>query len=352
MYPRIVTNLAKLEHNLNEVLTRCQRNRITRSFLVVKVLAGEKQIVEKLAKYDFEYLADSRLLNLRKFRDIPKKKALLRLPMPSEISETIRDADLSLNSEISTIRLLNQAAIEQGKIHEILLMFDLGDLREGIYYTDPYLPVVKEILSLPAIRLVGIGTNLTCFGGLIPTPAILSRLVNIKEAIDAEFHFPLDIISGGNSSSFYLFDDPGLPPEINSLRYGEIVFMGRETAYGTLLKGLYPDIFTLEAQLIECQVKPSLPDGETGMNSFGVKTSFIDKGPMRRGILAIGKQDVQLENLSPRDKDVFIVGGSSDHLIVDLSRTNYHLGDILQFDVNYPGLLHLMNSPYVKKEMQ
>ena len=70
---------------------------------------------------------------------------------------------------------------------------------------------------------------------------------------------------------------------------------------------------------------------------------------MSRAILAIGKQDVMLNNLFPIDHEIEIIGGSSDHLIVDLGNSKYQVGDILRFQVNYPGLLHLMNSPYVKK---
>ncbi|MDD4987517.1 MAG: alanine/ornithine racemase family PLP-dependent enzyme [Candidatus Izemoplasmatales bacterium] len=352
MYPRIITHLAKLEHNLDQVLRLCQRNGIDSSFLVVKVLAGQPKIVEKLAMHDIAYLADSRLENLEKYQHIAKKKAYLRLPMSSEIDRVVNIADLSLNSEITTIRKLNDAALKLHKRHDIILMFDLGDLREGIYYQDSYLPMVGEILTLSSISLKGIGVNLTCYGGLIPTPSILNRLIEIKQTIESHFSLHLDLISGGNSSSFYLFDNPGLPKEINSLRYGEIVFMGRETAYGRFLPGLYRDVFTFEAQLIECKVKPSFPDGEIGMNSFGEKVLIEDKGLMNRGILAIGKQDVQLENLFPRDPNVTILGGSSDHMIVDLGKPNYQVGDIFSFDVNYPGLLHLMNSGYVKKIIQ
>lgn len=352
MYPRIIINLAKLEHNLNEVLRLCHRNGIDHSFLVVKVLAGQPKIVERLARHDVEYIADSRLDNLRKYQGISKKKAYLRLPMPSEVDRVVAYSDLSLNSEMTTIRKLAEAARKQQKKHEILFMFDLGDLREGVYYKDPYLPLIEEVLSLPSINLKGIGVNLTCYGGLIPTPSILHRLVAIKQTIESRFRCHLDLISGGNSSSFYLFDDPGLPQEINSLRYGEIVFMGRETAYGRILPGLHPDVFTFEAELIERQVKPSYPDGEIGMNSFGEKVVIEDKGLMNRGILAIGKQDVQLDNLFPRDPNVTILGGSSDHLIVDLGNTPTQVGDVCQFDVNYPGLLHLMNSRYVHKISQ
>jgi len=349
MYPKIRINCQKLLHNASKVLDLCRQNGINETFLVVKVLAGNHEIVRKLANLNFTYLADSRWQNLAEFIDIPKKKALLRLPMAAEIDEVVRYADLSLNSELDTIRLLNEAAKNQGKIHEILVMFDLGDLREGIYYTDDYLPLFSEIQKLKHIRLKGIGTNLTCYGGLIPNREILSRLVKIKEKIESFVNTKLEIISGGNSSSFHLFGKNEIPKEINSLRFGEIVFMGKETAYGKILPGLSADIFTLEAQIIEIQTKPSYPQGEIGMNSFGEKPKIVDEGMMVRGIAAIGKQDVILENLTPLDPKIKIIGGSSDHLLLNLADSTYKLNDIVRFGMNYPGLLHLMNSRYVNK---
>jgi len=350
MYPQITIDINKLHHNLKTILEMCHDNHIDKSMIVVKVLAGDLSIVKEIAKHDFAYLADSRLENLREYRHLNKKKALLRLPELSEIDQVIRYADLSLNSEYETIRQLNEAAMDHNTTHEILLMFDLGDLREGIFYSDDYLPLVEKILALKGIDLKGIGTNLTCYGGLIPTREVLERLVEIKRRIERRFAIHLEIVSGGNSSSFHLFGTDEIPEEINSLRYGEVLFMGRETAYGTMLEGLNADIFTLQAELIEVKMKPSYPRGDIGMNSFGEVPKIIDKGIMKRGILAIGKQDVILENLFPKDKGVTIVGGSSDHLIVDLGNTDYVLGDILEFDVNYPGLLHLMNSRYVDKK--
>ncbi len=349
MYPRIVADKEKLNHNAATVLSMCHQHGISQTFLVTKVLAGNVSLVSELAHHDFTYIADSRWQNLAKFSGIDKKKALLRLPMKAEIAKVVKYADLSLNSEISTIRLLDQEAAKQKRIHEVLLMFDLGDLREGLFYEDECLPVVREILGLRQIRLRGIGTNLTCYGGLIPTYDVLMRLVRIQKHIEQTLPIKLAIVSGGNSSSFHLFNASAIPKEINSLRFGEIVFLGRETAYGRLLPGLHADCFRLEAQLIEIQTKPSFPIGEIGMNSFGETPAIVDEGLMRRGILAVGKQDVMPDNLYPFAGDVRILGGSSDHLLVALPKDRYDVGDIMGFGMNYPGLLQLMTSPYVRK---
>ena len=57
---------------------------------------------------------------------------LLRAPTPATAADTVRLADVSLNSEVETVRALDAAAAAAGRRHGIVLMIDLGDLREGI----------------------------------------------------------------------------------------------------------------------------------------------------------------------------------------------------------------------------
>lgn len=348
-YPRIVIDIPKLKENAKTILDLCHSHHISSCFLVTKVLAGEKKAVRILSDCGFTHLADSRIENLIAYRDLPLPKVLLRIPMKSETKKVVKYCDLSLNSELDTIVALNKEAEILNVIHRIVLMFDLGDLREGIFYQDDYLPMIREIISLPHIRLSGIGTNLTCYGGVIPTFEILMRLVTIKRQIEAAFSIELKIISGGNSSSIPLLFTNQLPDEINNLRLGEALFLGRETAYGTIIPGMHDDVFTVEAEIVEMKEKPSYPIGEIGMNSFGEKPNIIDAGIQARGIAAIGKQDIHPDNLEPIDKTIAIIGGSSDHLILNFSKPLYKVGDIVRFHINYPGLLQIMTSAYVQK---
>jgi predicted amino acid racemase len=348
-YPRILIDIPKLKENAKTILDLCKSHHIETCFMVSKVLAGEKKAVRLLSDCGFTHIADSRIENLKAFQDIPLPKVLLRIPMISEAEKIVKYCNLSLNSELDTILALNKEAEKKNIIHQILLMFDLGDLREGIFYQDEYLPMIQEIINLSHIRLSGIGTNLTCYGGVIPTYEILMKLVAIKRQIETAFSIHLDIISGGNSSTIPLLLTNQLPNDINNLRIGEALFLGRETAYGTIIPNMHDDVFTVEAEIVELKEKPSYPIGEIGMNSFGEKPDIIDAGIQSRGIAAIGKQDIQLDNLDPIDKSVAIIGGSSDHLILNFSKPLYKVGDIVRFRVNYPGLLQAMTSGYVKK---
>lgn len=349
MYPRVCINLAELKSNCEKVKTMAENNGISIIMPVLKVAAGDIEVAKTISESNFNYLADSRVENLKKYCIFKQKKVLLRLPSISEVAEVISYSDLSLNSELKTILALDLEAKRQNKKHEIIFMFDIGDLREGVFYKNEYIDIIETILSLKNIVLKGIGTNLTCYGGLVPSTIILNRLVDIKSNIESKLDYKLEIISGGNSSSVFLFGKENIPTEINSLRLGEVIFFGKETAYSTDVEGLHHNIFTLEAEVIESQFKPSYPDGEMSINSFGEKVNIEDKGIMKRLIIAIGKQDVIISNIFPVDPKLEIIGGSSDHLIVECKNADYQVGDIVKFEVNYPGLLHLMNSSYVKK---
>ena len=312
------------------------------------------EIYKILEESNIDYLADSRIQNLRKYEGTKKERVLLRLPMNSEADEVVKYSDISLNSEIATIRNLNEAAAKQNKVHKILLMIDLGDLREGIFFKneDEIYRAVEEILKLKNIELFGLGVNLTCYGAVIPKKDNLSVLVEIAGKIENKYNIKLNMISGGNSSSVYLIEKKELPEGINNLRVGEAFLLGDETAYSQMLEGFYDDVFTLDAEIIELKEKQSVPIGETGVDAFGGKPVYEDRGIIKRAILAVGRQDIDPDNLHPIDSKIDILGASSDHLILDMSKSDkdYKVGDIVNFKLSYSSLLRAATSGYVERE--
>jgi predicted amino acid racemase len=350
MYPRIMIDLKKIKENTKKISSKCHANGIKVAG-VTKVFCADSPIVDAYIRGGVDYLADSRVQNLKRLQNKGLPVYMLRLPMPSEASEVVEFSDISLNSEIETIRLLNQSAKEQNKIHGIILMIDLGDLREGIFKEEELFGTVSKILYLNHIKLIGIGTNLTCYGGVIPTEDNLGKLIYYKNIIEKQYGINLSIISGGNSSSLYLLDENIMPDGVNMLRIGEAFVLGRETTYGNAIEGTCDDAFILEVELVEVKAKPSLPIGKIGMDAFGNKPVFQDKGIMKRGICAIGRQDIELDGLICYDERIAVVGASSDHLIVDLTncQKDYKTGDVLHFKLTYGGLLKAFTSEYVSK---
>lgn len=352
MYPLLRVNLEKLRKNTEIIVGLCKKRAIN-VVGVTKVFCGIPEIAEAMIKGGVDILGDSRIKNLEKLCHIPIPKMLLRIPMECEVEQVVRYVDISLNSEFKTIEKLSKEAIKINKVHDIILMIDLGDLREGILKED-VLNTVENIIKLQGIRLRGIGTNLTCYGSVIPTPDILEELIKIKEDIKIKFKMSVDIVSGGNSSSIYLVQNGLLPYGINQLRIGEAIVLGRETAFGDRIPETYDDVFILEAQIIELKEKPSLPRGICGMDAFGERPTFKDRGNMKRAILAIGRQDVNLNDLIPYDKNIELIGSSSDHLIVDVTKSKkiYKLGDTIRFKLKYGGILACSTSEYVEKVIE
>ena len=351
MYPALVTDLNKLKHNAQFLKAKCLEHGIE-MMAVTKVNCGDPIIAMAMVEAGVTKLADSRVSNLAKMQTVPAEKILLRLPMISEAEQVVKFADISLNSEIETLKALSLAAIGQGRRHRVILMVDLGDLREGVL-PENLMDFVKEVLSLDGIEIAGLGVNLTCYGGVMPDAANLGQLVALAKEIEETYNLKLEWISGGNSSSLYLFDKGEMPEAVNLLRLGEAVVLGRETAFGDVIEGTYTDVFTLEAEIIELKEKDSMPKGTIGMDAFGNHPTFEDKGRMLRAILAIGKQDVNPSALIPQDKRIEVIGASSDHLIMDFTNASgdYKVGDVIRFNVEYGALLNLWTSHYVHKRM-
>ena len=353
MYPELVIDLKKIKNNLDKI-TEMVKGAGCSLMIVTKGYCADLEIYKILQNSDIDYLADSRIQNLKKYEGAKKERVLLRLPMNSEVDEVVKYADISLNSEITTIRNLNEAAAKQNKVHKILLMIDLGDLREGIFFKneEEIYQAAEEILKLSNIELFGLGVNLTCYGAVIPKRDNLDLLVDIAGKIENKYNIKLKMISGGNSSSVYLIEKNELPEGINNLRVGEAFLLGDETAYSQMLEGFYDDAFTLKAEIIELKEKQSVPIGETGVDAFGNRPVYEDRGIIKRAIIAVGRQDADPDNLHPIDSKIDILGASSDHLILDMSKSDkeYKVGDTVDFKLSYSSLLRASTSSYVEKK--
>ena len=348
--PRIEIDLDKLIHNARK-LTALYGSKGIHITTVTKGVCGSLRIANALLNSGIRSFGDSRIANIQKMREggIDAQFTLIRSPMPSEVERVVEFADVSLNTEISVIQSLADQATKRGKTHRVILMIELGDLREGILPSDLE-PVVKETLGMRGIKLAGVGTNLACFGGVRATEANMRELSAIAGNLQRKFGINFEVVSGGNSANYQWFvstPDVGL---VNHLRIGEAMLLGCDTLNRERIPGLYTDAFTLVAEVIELKTKPSKPYGEIAQDAFGHVPVYEDKGNMRRVILALGRQDVDVSAIKPRVK-VNVLGASSDHLILDMDikEQSLEVGAEVRFDVGYSALLRAMMSPYVEK---
>ena len=347
--PRLEINLDRIHHNARTLIDRLAVHDISVTG-VTKATLGSPEIANALLRAGIGKLGDSRIENIETMRraGVQASMSLIRSPMLSQVDRVVASADVSFNTELSIISKLSSAALRANKTHRVVLMVELGDLREGIMPEDLE-RAAAETLRLPNIRLDGIGTNLACQNGVAPDEENMASLSALSDSINTALNTRLGIVSGGNSGSL-LWALSGIDKgRINDLRLGESLLLGREPLHRQRIEGLHADAFTLIAEVIEAKIKPSQPWGTIAQTAFGIKETPTDRGLISRTILAIGHQDTDPHGLRP-PSGFEILGASSDHIIVDSSNHgDIAVGDTVAFQPNYSALLRAMTSPFVAK---
>jgi len=357
-YPRLEIKLSQIENNIREIV-KLGKNRGINITGVIKGYNGIPAVSESFVKNGCINIGSSRINQLKVMKDIDNniETMMIRIPMLSEIDDVVKYSDISLNSEMVVIKEINDKCEKLGKKHKVILMFDLGDIREGYFYENEILEVAKVIENdMKYVELLGIGTNLGCYGSIKPTVKNMNRLIKIAELIEDIIGRKLEIISGGATSSVTLVKDGIMPKRINHLRIGEEILLNRDLVkyWGYKFKNMYDDNFILVAEIVEIKDKPSYPVGEIFIDAFGNVGEYEDIGNRKKAILSVGKQDFgDHTNLISVDKNIKIIGSSSDHLIVDITDCDetFKIGDTISFNLYYAAMLFLSSSDYVTKKI-
>lgn len=350
-HPYLTIDLDKIEHNARTIVGLCRQHGIEVTG-VTKVTCGNPDVARAMLRGGVSSIGESHIENIRRMRaaGIAASYVLLQIPPLSGVEEVVEAADVSLNSELVVLEGLSAAARRRGRIHEVILMVDLGDLREGIWPAE-LVPFVRQALRLRGIRIKGLGTNLACFGAVAPSADNMNQLVELASEIERTFGLTLEWVSGANSSGLELIASARMPKRVNHARMGEAILLGRETIHRRPWPGTFQDAFLLHAEIIELRKKPSVPVGERCEDAFGRLPAFEDRGEVMRALLNVGREDVDIDGIAALDPRVVILGGSSDYLVVDVTGAAgaARVGDELAFSLKYGALLAAMTSEYVKK---
>ena len=352
MRAKISINLNKIYKNALTVQENCMQFGVNVAS-VTKMHGASIEICNTLLESGIKIIADSRIENLAKIQNLDCEKWLMRLPSISQCADVVKLADVSFNSELDTIICLDNHAKQQNRIHNVMLMYDLGDLREGYFDLDDLYGSISAILRLSNIRIAGLGTNLSCYGGIMPTEENLTQLSMIAKQTMDEFNLEYKYISGGNSTSYSLIHNQTFPKGkgINNLRIGDTIYLGRDMIQRQFIPGMHHDSFILQCEIIEVKEKPSIPIGERGYAALNTKPEFVDRGIRKRAICSVGKQDIDLD-IIPTDPNIKILGASSDHLLLDIHDCEYAYkpGDTLTFSMLYTAIMRGFTSKYIDKE--
>jgi ornithine racemase len=346
----MVVDLAKLAENASILVRRLSEREIS-VVGVTKAVLGLPEVANVLLHAGVTALGDSRVENLEALRraGITAPTMLIRSPMLSQVDRVVACADVSANTEPAVLVALSAAAVAADRAHGVVLMVELGDLREGILPEDLE-AVGALVLDLPGLDLRGIGANLACQSGVVPDRANMAELSELADAIEARFGIDLEVVSGGNSANlgWALGQDP--VGRVNQLRLGESILLGRDPLDRSPIEGLHLDAFTLVAEVIESKLKPSVPRGTLAQAAFGTPDRRADRGAIRQAIVALGQQDTDPAGLVP-PAGVTILGASSDHLVLDAGHHDLCPGDEVAFGVDYASLVRAMTSPYVGRHL-
>jgi len=361
VYPVLEVNLSGFYHNSKLVVDLCKNKGIQVAGVVKGMDSYEHsytEIARQMLKAGCTMIGDSRINTIKRMREtgMNAEVLLIRIPMPSELADVVEYADISLNSELENIKKMNSIAGSNRKIHKVILMMDLGDLREGYSAEDELIRDAILIESeLDNIHLCGVGTNLGCYGSIKPDIVNLTKLISIAESVEKEIGRKLEIISGGATSTLPMVMDNTIPNRINHLRVGEGIATARDLQdiWGLDMKGFRRDNYRILAQVIEIKNKSSYPIGQIFVDAFGNTPVYKDKGIRKRALVALGKRDIgDIFSVVPTMKGIIVEGGSSDHTILDVTdcETEIKLGDIIQFEARYEAMIHSTYSSSVVKE--
>ena len=348
---------SELEHNYRFLERLFQEHGIAWG-ITTKLLCGHREYLEEVIRLGIQEVHDSRISNLKTVKEIaPECRTIYIKPPPKAIlPEIVRYADVSLNTELMTLHALSQEAVRQGKLHDVIIMIEMGDLREGVMRED-LIDFYSDVFRLPGIRVIGLGTNLHCLHGVMPDEDKLIQLSLYKQIIELRFEREIPLVSGGTTVTIPLLLNGMMPAGVNHFRVGEALFFGNNIFRGGTIEGMSDRVLELYTQVIEVSEKPLMPSGVLGVTPQG-KQVQVDEDALgktgQRAIVDIGTLDIQTEYLEPVDPGVTLVDASSDMLVLDIDRSEveYEVGSTLRFTLKYMGALGLMNSVYIDKVVE
>jgi ornithine racemase len=329
--------------------------------LVTKVLGGHKKILEKIinseAVLGTHSIGDSRVTNLKRIKSINKDIVTMYLkpPAKSYLNSVVKYADISLNTEYSTIMLLNEEAKKNDKIHKIIIMIEMGELREGVV-RENFLDFYEKVFDLSNIEVIGLGTNLGCMFGIEPTYDKLIQLSLYEQLIEMRFNKNIDLVSGGSSITLPLLKKGKLPKQVNHLRIGEAIFLGTTPLTNKKFSRLSTNSFEFIANIVEMEKKETVPDGVIGEGNVGHTELLVEPDSIElehKALVDYGVVDVDHNYLTPKDKNVEFLGTTSDLTVYSITKNNkgYRTGKTIAFQPNYMAVAQLMNSKYITKNV-
>ncbi|MCE8007950.1 alanine/ornithine racemase family PLP-dependent enzyme [Aestuariivita sp.] len=348
--PRVEIDLGKITQNAQCLVRRLGPRGISVTG-VTKAVCGHPDVAKAMLSGGVADLADSRVSNVIRMRaaGIACPISMIRAPVSHSIEDVVRCCDTSYNTEIDTIRKLGSAAREQGTEHHVILMVEMGDLRDGIMPEDLN-DVASRVVATPGVILKGIAANFACMGITAPTVGDMAMLSRLADQVEAKCGPHVALVSGGSSANLAWALGQRVTGRINNLRLGEAILLGIDPVSGQPIHGLHTDAFALFAEVIETGLKPCSMPKRPEAPKHGTLELILKSDYKGRSVLAVGQQDTDASGLT-FPSGVKFIGATSDHLVVDTSDADMSVGSEMKISMNYSALMRSMSAPDVEKRV-
>ncbi len=342
--PRLEIDLRKIRHNTRTIVERL-KGRGIRVTAVTKAVCGHPAIALAMLDGGAAGLAEARLSNVKRLRQagIACPITLIRTPMLSQADDVVQVCQASYNTEMAVISALAAAALRRNRAHGIILMVEMGDLREGIMPQDVG-DAARRVVDMPGVALMGIAANFACLSGIAPTAAKMRTLSVLADDVEEQCGPFLQTVSGGNSASLPWAFGARATGRINDLRIGEAILLGVDPITGDQIGGMYRDAFTLVAEVIETDAKSVRPFLSYVDPSMAKIRLLPINSETTRLLLAIGHQDTDAAGLKMPPGNA-LIGATSDHLVIGAKDPSLRVGSEMRFQMNYSALMRAMAAP-------
>ena len=344
--PRLEIDLGKIQANARSLVSRLGARGISVTG-VTKAVCGHPDVAKAMLNGGVVGLAESRISNVVRMNaaGICCPVSMIRAPMVHETKDVIRCCDTSYNTEKSTILKLASAALKEGTEHHVILMLEMGDMREGIL-PENLEDFASWVIATPGVALKGIAANFACMRNVAPTGADMALLSGLADQVEGTCGPFVGLVSGGGSANLPWALGEGSTGRVNNLRIGEAILLGTDPVTGHPITGLHTDAFALIAEVIETRLKPSAMPTRSPEPAM-LKLVHSDDHRTRT-ILAVGQQDTDASGLMFPQGTVFI-GATSDHTVIDTSQTAVSVGSKMKMGMNYSALMRAMSAPDIAK---
>lgn len=361
---RLEINIADIKQNIIVLSDFFDQRKIKWS-LITKVFSGDKEFLKRLLTPDIvkriHSVGDSRLTSLKNLKEVDQNLTTIYIKPPAKtyVDDVVRYADISSNTSYETIVELNKAAKKQDKIHKVIIMIEMGELREGVN-REELQEFYNRVFDLSNIEVIGLGSNLGCMFGVEPSYDKLLQLVLYKEIIELKHESNLELVSGGTSITLPMVEQGNIPPEINHFRIGEAAFFGMSPYRNERFLELKTNAFKFYCNIIELEQKKIVPDGVINEANIGHTADVDEEDETQmafKAILDFGILDVDQEDLESTDSNLEFVGITSDMTVVSVGDNKdengnpvYKVGQELMLKPNYLAVARLLNSRFIDKE--